>query len=214
MTLAKIQGQGLGHDLGRLAQLVSVSPILLTCLNRAAESNLDDWWLCGGIIRETIWGLILQRPGKIVDIDLIYYDARQTDETRDKYLEMKFGATIFGVPWSIKNQARMWQETRDPPYRSAADALTLAPDTVSSVGIKKDKSGTLVVFCPYGLQDLFQLRFRPTSLFIKHHGVEKFFARIQRKDWLRSWPEAQVSTEPVEFQNADALNHRLQLGSF
>jgi hypothetical protein len=50
----------------------------------------------------------------------------------------------------------MWRRAGDIPYKSSLEALIAAPDSISSIGVKKDKADKLLVFAPYGLDDLFR----------------------------------------------------------
>jgi hypothetical protein len=155
----------------------------------------------------------MDRPSRIPDVDLIYYNEDKSEEAWDKIYEASFSKEGLGARWSIKNQARMWQESRDPRYLRSADALLYAPDTVSSVGIRKRQDGTIVVFAPYGLSDLFSIRLSPTQLFLKHHGMSEFNGRIERKQWQAYWPKMTISATPIEcrYNNPIELSPNMRL---
>jgi uncharacterized protein len=195
---APYSSSALGHSsqMTDLCQTLLASDLFTECLQEATRADLPDWWLCGGIIREIVWASLTTQEPTLVDIDLIYFDQEITARDHDRSLEVLLGTSALGVPWSIKNQARMWRRAGDIPYKSSLEALIAAPDSISSIGVKKDKADKLLVFAPYGLDDLFRMCLAPTEIYLRTRHVWEFRARIKNKGWLKRWPDARQDDEP------------------
>src|SRR5687768_4755644 len=100
----------------RLATIVKSSELLMEGLAIARQLALPNWWIVGGAIRDVVWQGITNRPtGSIRDLDLVYFDATSPSKDADDRLEDRLGS-VGGVPWSIKNQARMHIFDREVAY--------------------------------------------------------------------------------------------------
>jgi uncharacterized protein len=176
-----------------LIDVVSASELLSNVLKLARDLNLPDWWLVGGAIRDVTWHHITktQLNMPINDIDLIYFDERHVAKQRDKMLEAKLG-TVCGVPWSVKNQARMHTAEKRAPYAGAIEAMQKFPETISAIGVKLTPGGDVVVMNIYGLDDLFDMIIRPTPSFLQRASNADFNCRVERKGWLKKWPTARI----------------------
>ena len=92
----------------------------------------------------------------------------------------------------IKNQARVhiWYNpkygTNREPYTSCEDAVSSWGSTVTCIGIRKE-NGQLIVYCPYGLNDLFSLTIRPVK---RYFDKESYEARSKR--WKAKWDKLNI----------------------
>ena len=92
----------------------------------------------------------------------------------------------------VRNQARvhLWFEERfgEPyaPLNSSAEALTRFTSTMFAVGARLDGDGTLRIFAPFGLSDLFALRLVPNPL-RQTLGFARTAAAAQAR-----WPELTI----------------------
>jgi uncharacterized protein len=95
------------------------------------------------------------------------------------------------LDWSVKNQARMHSRNGDDPYTSATDAMRYWPETATAVAARRTSHDECEIAAPFGLDDLFDLRLRPTVKFTveKHH---LFQTRVDEKSWLNTWPLLQI----------------------
>ncbi|WP_214831954.1 nucleotidyltransferase family protein [Exiguobacterium sp. s152] len=163
-------------------------------LKDVASLELPDWWICAGYVRAKIWDDVhgYPTPTPTEDVDVIYFDRSQIDEAIEKEYEAQLHVLSPTVPWSVKNQARMHLVNQLPPYQSAIDALAHFPETVTAIGVSLDANDRLIVAAPYGVDDIIELRLRPTPAFADgspHHHI--YQARIQNKNWQAIWPKLQ-----------------------
>lgn len=164
---------------------------LMQILHTVSSLELPDWWVCAGYIRAKVWDRLHEyaAPTKTDDVDVIYFDPSETDESREKYYEATLHRLQPNVPWSVKNQARMHIINHLPPYTSSIDALSKFPETVTAIGVRLEESRTLKLAAPHGVDDLIELQVRPTPTFrceSRHHQI--YLERIKQKNWSETWP--------------------------
>jgi uncharacterized protein len=184
------------HRLDDLVGLIRRDPWMMAILWTAKSINLPDWWVCAGFVRSKIWdvqhGYIKRTP--IPDIDVIYFDKINIDEAMEKELEDQLRNAMPDVPWSVKNEARMHLANNIPPYSSAVDAISKFPETATALGVKLDNLNNLVIAAPHGIDDVMNLRVKPTPYFLEsEERVKKYKERIRVKNWKRNWPKLDVA---------------------
>lgn len=130
-------------------------------------------------------------PTPLADIDVIYFDARQHGAAVDAHWERLLGAAMPGLPWSVRNQARMHLRNGDAPYRDTADALAHWLETPTCVAIRLGAEGPELL-APYGLSDLLDMVLRPTAAGRRKPGQIR--QRIDTKGWIRSWPRVTLGS--------------------
>ena len=177
----------------RLATIVKSSELLMEGLAIARQLALPNWWIVGGAIRDVVWQGITNRPtGSICDLDLVYFDATSPSKDADDRLEDRLGS-VGGVPWSIKNQARMHIFDREVAYSCVEEAIFYFPETVSCVGIKMTAGGELIIINLFGFSDLLGMIFRPTPGYLRRASFSSFVERVHTKGWVDKWPELRVA---------------------
>lgn len=69
-------------------------------------------------MRVKIWDTLhdFNERTPILDVDVIYFDAENTDELEKKKYEQQLLSMSRNVPWSVKNEARMHIVNNMPPY--------------------------------------------------------------------------------------------------
>ncbi|MFG1498167.1 nucleotidyltransferase family protein [Saccharospirillum sp. HFRX-1] len=162
----------------------------MAALTIAAELNLPDWCLAAGFVRNLVWDRLhaYQQITPLTDLDLIYFDASNTDEQRDQQLQARLSAGL-EAPWSVKNQARMHYRNGDAPYRSTADAMSYWPEVETAVGVRLNGTGEIELIAPFGLDSLMN---GYLSLNPKRPKPEVFAQRQAEKSWLTTWPHLKV----------------------
>ena len=162
-------------------------------LDAVAGLQLPDCWVVAGFVRNPVWDRLhgYAEPTPLADIDVVYFDAAQPDEAIEKHLEAALHTRLAGLPWSVKNQARMAERNGDPPYRSTADALTYWCETATAIGVRRGAGGGIEVVAPFGIADLLGLVVRPTP-YAARHKLAAYRQRLVEKDWLGLWPRLRV----------------------
>lgn len=163
---------------------------------RAAKSlELPDWWICAGFVRSKIWDTLhgFNRKTNTPDVDVIYFDESNIDESEEKYFEEKLSEIIPDIPWSVKNEARMHVVNHISPYLSSVDAISKFPETATALGVKLDDQENVILTAPHGVWDVLNLELRPTPYFTQTKERAAIYEeRIIRKNWKSIWSRINV----------------------
>jgi hypothetical protein len=163
---------------------------MMDILKAAGTLQLPDWWVCAGFVRSKIWdvqhGFTERTP--LADIDVIYYDPGDLREEVEKSWEAQLKRRYPGIPWSVKNQARMHTVNNLPPYYSSTDGMSKFPETATALGLSLDGNGEVILAAPHGISDVIQLVLRPSPYFAAHpHLLPIYEKRIAGKNWQSIW---------------------------
>ncbi|MEI2395919.1 nucleotidyltransferase family protein [Paenibacillus phytohabitans] len=163
---------------------------MMDILKAAGTLQLPDWWVCAGFVRSKIWdmqhGFTERTP--LADIDVIYYDPGDLREEVEKSWEAQLKSRYPGIPWSVKNQARMHTVNNLPPYHSSTDGMSKFPETATALGLSLDGNGEVILAAPHGISDVIQLVLRPSPYFAAHpHLLPIYEKRIAGKNWQSIW---------------------------
>jgi uncharacterized protein len=172
-----------------IADIIAQDPVGMEQLRAARTLALPGWCIAAGFVRNRVWdylhGIIPPRPP--ADIDLLYYDAADLSKEREAFYERRLQALLPGLPWQVRNQARMHVSKGLPPHRDTAEAMTYWLETVTAVGVRLEADERLTVVAPLGTDDLLGLCCRPTAFgYTRRHEYE---ARIAAKRWRELWPK-------------------------
>lgn len=173
-----------------VAAIVARDPVALAQLGAARALALPDWCIAAGFVRNRVWdhlhGIVPPRPP--ADIDLIYFDPADLSKDSEAAHERRLDALLPGLPWQVRNQARMHAWKNLPPHTGTADAMRSWLETVTAVGVRLEADdGLTVVAAPLAVEDLLSLRCRPTAYGrARRHEYE---ARIAAKRWRDLWPK-------------------------
>ncbi|AQQ55617.1 nucleotidyltransferase family protein [Planococcus lenghuensis] len=168
---------------------------MMEILKTVQTLNLPDWWVCAGFVRSKIWDTLheFEERTHLPDIDVFYFDDRNTDEEDEKRLERELKITFPDVPWSVKNEARMHIRNNLSPYASSKDAMAKFPETVTALGVKLDGHSDLMLFVPYGVEDVLNLEVRPTPYYLEGEDrLEIYRNRVASKNWQQIWHKVKV----------------------
>lgn len=182
------------HTEQEIIALIEDDKWMMDLLRVAERLNLPDWWICAGFVRSKIWDTLhgYDRRTPLADIDVIYFDPHCLDEGEEKRLEQQLIAWKPGIPWSVKNQARMHKINNLPPYKSAEDGIANFPETVTALGVKLGADG-LILTAPHGIEDVIQMQVRPVPVFVMSEELQDVYKnRMKSKDWKGNWPMVSV----------------------
>lgn len=171
------------------------SPFHMQVLKAASALNLPDMCIAAGFVRNYIWDRLhgFAAPTPLNDIDVIYYDNGNLDIGRERESEERLRQAMPGLPWSVKNQARMHLKNKDRPYTSLEDAMAHWLETVTPVGVRLMSDNTLHLIAPLGITDLLSLRCRATPhAKSRDERLAHYRARMMAKKWWTIWPNVTV----------------------
>ena len=168
---------------------------MIEILKAVKTLNLPDWCVCAGFVRSKVWDELhgFKERTALGDIDVIYFDSSNLEEAAEKMLEEKLNLLMPGLPWSVKNQARMHEVNKLPPYTSSIDAIFKFPETATALGVKLDEQNELVLAAPCGIEDLLNLQVKPTEHFKTNKRLAEIYRnRLEKKNWEAKWPKVKV----------------------
>ncbi|MEO6918866.1 MAG: nucleotidyltransferase family protein [Collimonas sp.] len=175
--------------LSQLQDLLRADPERRRIVALVHSLDLPDCWVAAGFARNAVWDFLHGRSPSLPssDVDVIWFDPGSSDAAIDLQLEAHLKDMDGSIAWSVKNQARMHVRNDDPPYLSSGDAMRFWPETATAVAVRQTTSGDLEITAPFGLEDLYAARIRPTPRFSgEKHTL--FTQRLESKKWLAHWP--------------------------
>ncbi len=178
-----------------IINLIQSDDEMMEIIKTAGTLNLPDWWICAGFVRSKIWDTLHGFPERtmIADVDVIYFDPENPDEEDEKISEQKLQNLLPGVPWSVKNQARMHTVNQIPPYISSEDAISKFPETATALGVKLDMENNLILTAPCGIEDVLNLEVKPTPFFTETNERAAIYKqRLIKKNWKAVWNMVKV----------------------
>ena len=165
---------------------------MMDILKVTQQLELPDWWIAAGFVRSKIWDTLhgYKERTPLEDIDVIYFDANNKEESEEKKWEQKLHDVLPNIPWSVKNQARMHKLNNLPPYKSSEEGIAHFPETATAIGVKVKGENEIQLVAPYGIEDLLQLIVNPVPQFVKNKGLFAVYEhRILKKNWQSIWPD-------------------------
>ena len=173
-----------------LRRLLLQDAMRMEALTTVAALGVEDCWLGAGMVRDAVWDHLHHLPPQLPvgDVDVVWFDARQSDEDVDNGMEQRLRVMSPRFDWSVKNQARMHGRNHDVAYHSVEDALRYWPETATAVAVRLRGPEQIDIIAPFGLEDLFTLCLRPTPRF-QYEKRHIFDERIRRKRWLARYPK-------------------------
>jgi uncharacterized protein len=178
-----------------IIRLIKEDKWMMDILRAVKSLNLPDWWVCAGFVRSKIWDTLhgFKERTPIPDIDVIYFDDTNVEELEEKRLEIRLRNILPNIPWSVKNEARMHVVNNIPPYSSSVDAISKFPETATSLGVKLDEKGDIILVAPWGVDDVINLEVKPTPYFKESKELSQIYEeRITKKNWKDIWYKVKV----------------------
>jgi hypothetical protein len=176
----------------KLFEILACAPMRLEALRAVRSLGLNDCAIGAGFIRAAVWDYLshLGEWTAVEDVDVIYFDPKSADPRCELAIERSLAEMMPGLPWSVRNQARMHLRNGDRPYVSTLDALHFWLETPTCIAVCLSPHDHLELLAPFGLADLFAMTIRPTP-----RGRERISAyrqRLQSKRWHERWPGVRV----------------------
>jgi hypothetical protein len=174
-----------------IERIIAEDAVAMEQLRAVRSLELPDWCIAAGFLRNRVWDHLHGiAPGRQpVDIDVIYFDAADPEGDRETAYEARLDTILPGLPWQVRNQARMHVRKGLPPHLSTADSMLYWLETVTAVGVRLEDDNSLTVIAPLGTDDLLNLRCRPAPF--GHRQRAEYDARIESKRWRKLWPRVQ-----------------------
>lgn len=171
-----------------IVRIIAEDAIAMEQLRAVRSLDLPDWCIAAGFVRNRVWDHLhdISPPRAPVDIDVIYFDAGDVSTESEATFERRLDAQLPGLPWQVRNQARMHVWKHVPPHRDTADSMTYWLETVTGIGVRLEADDTLTVIAPLGTDDLLNLRCRPTAY--GRTRRHEYDARVEAKRWRELWP--------------------------
>ncbi|MEH7236860.1 nucleotidyltransferase family protein [Bacillus sp. JJ1562] len=176
-------------------KIISEDDRMMEILRAAKSLQLPDWWICAGFVRSKIWDTLhgFTERTNTPDVDVIFFDKVNIDESTEKILEEKLRSLISDIPWSVKNEARMHAVNNIPPYTSAVDAISKFPETATALGVKIDNEDNVILTAPCGIEDVINMELKPTMFFTETKERTAIYEeRVIQKNWKSTWPMIKI----------------------
>ena len=157
--------------------------------------SFSNWYVGAGGVNQTVFNYYhgFEIDYGIKDYDIVYFDSDTSYEAEDKIIkDLEERLNSLGVVCDIKNEARVhiWYNpkygTNRDPYISSEDAISSWGSTVTCIACKLEE-GKFQIYCPYGLDDLFNLVIRPVKRYFVKEQYEERAAR-----WKNKWDKLTI----------------------
>jgi hypothetical protein len=205
----------------RVCEIIQADSHRMLCLHALQQLALSQGYLGAGFLRNAIWDFLYQKstPTPLNDVDVIYFDANNTQRAKDTFYEMQLNEVLPQVKWQVKNQARMHVLHGHAPYKNCEEAISywieketcvaIALSSADSVALSASASGSssangkarlsssfetagpFEILAPFGLQANFT---GTISINPKYPRPDVFNERIQKKRWCEIWPTLTVKS--------------------
>ena len=171
-----------------ILNIIAGDPWRMAALSAVRDLDLPDWAVGAGFVRAAVWDAHYGYPvpTPLGDIDVVYFAPRDPSRIRERRLEQVLASSCPGLPWSVRNQARMHRRNGDRPYRDTTDAIAHWLETPTCVAVRLMADDSLRLIAPHGLGDLIRHRSRPTPT--GRRKMADFMGRVRTKDWRAKWP--------------------------
>ncbi len=162
---------------------------------KALKAIEPQAYIAAGIIRNTVWAHLHDQEYSLenTEVDVIFYDA--FDDCHAENLQIEMSKSFPNMQWDITNQALVhtWYKTDSDeniaPLTSIEHALSLWPETATSVVVRLDAMNEIEYIAPFGLSDLFELKLRWNKNLVSH---DVFLHRLKTKNFLGKWSKLKL----------------------
>lgn len=195
MKILNAYDKPIEYQLKVLKKIIKKNKILMEILTVLEKLDIDDCFVAAGAINQTVFNYLhgYEIDKNINDYDIVYFDSDTSYEKEDIVIKKIENALLhLNVKIDIKNQARvhLWYGKKFghdiDANKSVYDAINKWGTTVTCIGVRL-KNNKLIVYAPFGLNDLFKMIIRPNKEnYIKRDYDEK------AKRWKNNWPKLTI----------------------
>lgn len=189
------KNKDLNYQMKLLEEILLKNNNIKLILERLQDFGLKNYYLAAGAVSQTVFNYIHGYPldNEINDYDIVYYDSDKSYEKED--LMIKEITNLFkdvNIKLDIKNQARvhLWYGKKFKhdikENKSVEEAISKWGTTISCIGVRLENN-KLIIFAPFGLNDLFSMLIRPN----KKDFIKKDYD-IKTKRWKNIWPNLTI----------------------
>jgi hypothetical protein len=180
-----------------LTHIIEYDRRLMNILRIARSADLPNWYVGAGLVRNAVWDYLHDTPGKtlIRDIDFIYFSCEKIDESG---IRESLSKALPDVEWDFKNSAFVheWYQLRKritrPPLHSTEEDIDAWPETASCIGVRLIADDQILIYAPYGIDDLMNMVFRRNKNNTYSVTPEIFRQRVIDKHITERWPKATI----------------------
>ena len=177
-----------------LKNILLKNPNIMNIL-KALNALEPQAYIAAGIIRNTVWAYLHDQPYSLenTEVDVILYDV--FDDSHADNLKTEMSKIFPNMQWDITNQALVhtWYKTDTgeniAPLTSIEHALSLWPETATSVAVCLKTMNEIEYIAPFGLSDLFELKLRWNKNLVSH---DVFLNRLKTKNFLGKWSKLKL----------------------
>lgn len=184
------------EQLSLLQEILEKNETLFQVISKCQELGLNNYYIGAGCITQTVWNY--QNGNDLMygisDVDFVYYDDNDLSYEAESIIIVKVRELFSNsnIEIDVKNQARvhLWYKSHFGydihPYKSVEEAINTWPTTATAVGVRFE-SGKLLVYAPFGLNDMFEQIVRANKAQI----TEEIYIRKVEK-WKAKWDTLKI----------------------
>lgn len=168
-----------------LHKILKRNSSLYEIIQGVGKIGLPNCYIGGGAITQTVWNYLLDKPLSYVDI--VYYDTDLSSDKEAKIIKSVkyyFEGNEYNIDVANEARVHLWYKEvfgkSIEAYSSVEEAISTWPTTATSIGVRVE-GDELIVFAPYGMNDLFKLIVRPNKLMIDKNIYETKVSKWQQK---------------------------------
>lgn len=187
--------KALNEQIKILERILLSNERLKEILIRLSESTLSNYYVAAGSINQTVFNYYhgYDLNYGIDDFDIVYFDTDTSYEKEDSII--KYVSSLLkdiDAHYDIKNEARVHLWYKDKygkdivAYTSLEDAISSWGTTITCIGVRLENN-KLVVYAPYGLDDLFSMTIRPVK---RQYSEDQY--KIKTKKWKDKWYQLKI----------------------
>ena len=150
--------------------------------------KLPDCYVAVGFLRNMVWDYLHEKTTPINDIDVVFYDSKDTNNTRAREAESFLNGRHPEFIWEVRNQALMHLRNKDRPYKNTLDAMSYWPEKETAIAALINDEGKVSISSAFDLESLKRGKVTHNS----KRSIEIFKDRLSSKQWTKIWPNLQV----------------------
>lgn len=178
----------------RFIEILRADPGVSAVLDAMQTFDAPDLWLVSGALFQTVWNVLDGHPRGhgIDDYDLFCFEPDRSEEAEDVWIRKAAHHFAFADhKVQLRNQARvhLWYPQKFgipyPKLERSSDGIDQFLVQASVVAVRPGAGGSLDLYAPLGLDDIFGRILRPNPLW-KGPPRRQYLEKVTR--YMRDWP--------------------------